>query len=310
MSRKTKKKAMARVSEEEQRHRTILAGDRMRREVTTLGELAEDSRLRNKVNDTVSLEVHVSNDYSIVKPDWEWNRPVDTASSNFRNLLDSMKREGFRRNEPIVVNAEGWITSGNHRYHAAKKLRIPFCYIRSDSINPGNIIEKSNQGKNWLLEETFNIWLKHGKKDYANVERIRAKYSLPLRTALCLSLGRTSLGGANSIRIRNGELYVDPVVYQHADRRAQMLYDIVRRPIFLKNKWDSLSYLHIAVLMLISQEGYDHSRMMKCLNGGNVGNIEKVSTSDRWLEQLLALYNRSLSDKRKLRINTKKLGRW
>jgi len=294
--RKTKQRVNRRKADEVI---TILSSPKATRSVAELAT-KKNEHGQEVFSEKISMENIRSNDYDKLKPDWEWNRPFNGTTPEYKKMFASMERDGFHEREAIVVNSQRWITSGNHRYHAAKELKIPFYYFVSDHITKDNIVIESNQGRNWSLEDAFNLWLKHGRHDYILANNIMKKFMLPINVATAILMRK--MPGKNTGQIvKDGKLIVTKDTYERSAVICKKLNDVRMYPYFHREKWSNIANFISSILEIMEHENYNHTRMKDAIKTRG-GNVVKASTKDAWMRQLLAVYNKSLPKARQILI--------
>lgn len=133
------------------------------------------------------------------------NREIKKA--NVEKIKASVKEWGIIPGRPILIDGDGNIVDGQHRFIAYKELGRPIPY---EVIN-GNVIQKtmalnSNQTQ-WKLQDYINSYAEQGIDCYRKLVKFEEKYKFGISASMYICFGFK----ATSTGIRNGKqfLYLD-----------------------------------------------------------------------------------------------------
>jgi ribosomal protein L18E len=165
-------------------------------------------------------------DYSKFKFSKE-NREIKTKTVN--SIKESMKKFGFITGRPVLINTDGIIVDGQHRFLAAKDLgiEIEFEIITGDYIN--KMIELNSTQSNWTLEDYVNSYASQNIDCYRKLLKFQEKYDLSLSSAITIFFG-----GVNSSSIRKGE---NLKIRQNAEQIADFISNCHSVPYNKDNKF-------------------------------------------------------------------------
>jgi len=81
----------------------------------------------------------------------------DIKDHHVRRLARSMKKLGFFKGEPILVNEKREILNGQHRYLAAQQVGIPVVFKIEEGASPAIMRATGTNRLNWTMDD----YLKH-----------------------------------------------------------------------------------------------------------------------------------------------------
>jgi hypothetical protein len=118
------------------------------------------------------------------------------------SIKESMKEFGFIPGRPVLINKEGVIIDGQHRFLAARDLNIDveFEIIEGDSIK--KMIKLNSTQSNWTLNDYINSYASQNVDCYRKLLKFQEKYDLSLSASISLLFG----AGIKSSVIKKGEI--------------------------------------------------------------------------------------------------------
>jgi len=127
------------------------------------------------------------------------NREIKVKTVN--SLKESMKQFGFISGRPLLINDDGVIIDGQHRFIAARDLGIEVEYeiLTGDYLK--QMIQLNSTQSNWLLEDYVNSYASQNIDCYRKLLKFQEKYELSLSSAITILFGP----GTNSCNIRKGD---------------------------------------------------------------------------------------------------------
>jgi len=164
-------------------------------EVKSLQHLPES--IKKKVGQPHKVESSKQYDRFVFK---RGNRPV---RRRVVNLMAAIEKHNQLAEYPILVSERNdgkfEIGDGQHRFEAAKALKVPIFYIRSRQQLTIEQIAQANQlQKGWSMADWLESWIARGNKEYQTLKEFSDTFKLPLTVALEV-LGRTYGGNQNYI---------------------------------------------------------------------------------------------------------------
>lgn len=94
------------------------------------------------------------------------NRTVDI--NHVTRLKESIEQSGYIAANPIVVNRDGKIIDGQHRFTACRELRLPIYYVVTDA-DDDTLITLNVTQKTWNLRDYAAYYIKKGLIAYSKL---------------------------------------------------------------------------------------------------------------------------------------------
>ncbi len=121
-----------------------------------------------------------------------YNQRINT--DHIQNLVESMKRNGFLENRPILVNSRMQVMDGRQRLHAALILKIPvvfniFIGTEAEEIQTIKDIQISN---NWNITNHIAFGCEYKDAGCLAVDEICRKYGIKYNDFCALALINSS----------------------------------------------------------------------------------------------------------------------
>lgn len=128
--------------------------------------------------------IHETNDYNFFNPDLT-NRPIDWKK--VARLKDSISRKNLLSYYPILVNTDGLIRDGHHRYYAAKELGVSLFYIFAIGMEIEDVAEAASTQSGWKTKDHLHHYCARGFTEYIALREFYKKYPwLSLQSAINL----------------------------------------------------------------------------------------------------------------------------
>jgi hypothetical protein len=151
-----------------------------------------------------SVNVHFSDDYGKFKF-LRGNRDLNSAKIN--RITDSVHNGlNLFRYCPIMVNKEGYIIDGQHRFYVSKKLGLPVFYIIAPDFSLRQIAEMNQNASKWKDKDFVNCYIDTGNKHYNTLKDFVEKYQLNLGIAASL-LSDGKVRGIKTIDVMRDGLF-------------------------------------------------------------------------------------------------------
>jgi hypothetical protein len=217
------------------------------------------------------------------------NRRVQPRSKNFKDLVESIKRDGFRRGYPIEVYKNGGsrmkVISGHNRLMAAKEAGVPVKYVFAEKeYSPAQ--GEVGPGK-WKLSEYFECYCQQGVPEYLEIEQYMEKTGISLNNAASMFHGNSAGSGnhASDGTFKNG-------TFEIKDRNhAHLVGSIV---VYLRTigiDFAAHNNLVKAISHAVQVPGFDVSRF-KQKSKAHKELFEKQKNFDNYLDMIELIYNR------------------
>jgi hypothetical protein len=201
--------------------------------------------------------------------------------------MECIKKENKLHCHPILVNEDFEIISGQHRFEVAKRLKVPIYYV-VDECTDEHILQANWAQKKCTSREGLEFYVKkNNTPSYRFLQEVMHLCGISLKAAVYLVSGITHIA-IKKIRAGTYEIKDIPqerkVVESYLDVRGHLLtFDIEPKAMFNNAQFCSAF-----------RKMYDHGAMWDLFKKKvNIQwhKIKHQPTSDRWLENLLAVYN-------------------
>lgn len=116
------------------------------------------------------------------------NRKNGIIEKHVLALMESIKKKNRLYLFPIKVNRDWEVMDGQHRLEAAKRLGVEIFYVQDATLEAADIIDM-NRGKQWLIGDYLNFYVKNGFVEYQKLEKFLLEKDLTLRVALRIFCG-------------------------------------------------------------------------------------------------------------------------
>lgn len=224
---------------------------------------------------------------SLLKFD-EVNRPTDPKHVN--KLKQAISRENLIHLDPFKVTPSLDIIDGQHRARAAMELGLPTVHVMVVSANIHAAPKLNAVQKKWSSQDWAHYWNKLGRKDYGDFLEFCQLTGIVPSVSIEI-LGVT--GGRMRESFKEGLFKIRslPEAYtfvEHLEAFKPYIERNYRKPVFVRAFLQV--YKHPA--------GYDHQRMLAKLT--HVG-LKPANTTERFLEQLEAVYNWKMSHENRVK---------
>lgn len=133
----------------------------------------------------------------------EDNRKV--VRHHVEEIKESIKAHGYLNHAPIVLNEQGEIIDGQHRYIACCELGITPPTITLTGDNSQLMVDLNRSQKAWGIDDFVNFYSKMGKMSFQVLQEFCKKTKLAVTPALMILTGKFS----NFDVIRKGDLVFD-----------------------------------------------------------------------------------------------------
>jgi hypothetical protein len=254
--------------------------------ITTDGKTLYAEKGMSPVGDKFSTEndekltYYASTDYDKFSLIY-FNRPIEEEKVQ---KLQKAIREGrnYLINYPGNVTPEGIITDGQHRHAAAKREKVPFCYIVSANFAMDDAIAANIVTSNWTTEQYMDSFAARGFPEYVKIKNFYLENSwvkISTLPKLCTTKGYGRLN------FNNGHYEADRMKY--AGEVVAMVNGFRR---FIGDKQAEYNPFVQTVMNLALNPNYHQKRMMeKMEQRGSL--FHRCANVPQYLEILTEIYN-------------------
>jgi hypothetical protein len=224
------------------------------------------------------------------------NRDLDEAK--IRRIMRSIENGlEFFRYCPIMVNEEGFVIDGQHRFYVCKKLGLNVYYVVVPNFMLRQVAEMNNNASKWKDRDYLNCYVDVGIPDYQKLHEFIKTHDLNIGIAISLlSTGKVRASGGLRDNFREGLFTVS---YQDA---ASEIINLARRFDPFCETYKSRSFLEaLEVLMqpVIENNVGLIEELIEKLKKHEL-TIEKRSTPKEYLAHLEDLFNFRNSKRRRI----------
>jgi hypothetical protein len=146
------------------------------------------------------------------------------------SIKDSMQKFGFIPGRPVLIDSDGYIIDGQHRFLAAKELGIDVEYEVLDGESFTKMIYLNSTQSNWTLQDYVNSYASQNIDCYRKLLKFQDKYDLTLSSAITLFF----TGGEHSKDIREGK---DIKIRGNAEAIMEFILNCNTVPYYKDNKF-------------------------------------------------------------------------
>lgn len=177
-------------------------------EVKSLQNLPDS--IKKKIGQPSKIESTTRYDRFIFK---KGNRPV---RKRVVSLISAIEQHNQLAEYPILVSERNdgklEIADGQHRYEAARALKVPIFFIRSRHPITIEQIAAANQlQKSWSLADWMESWIGRGNEEYRTLKEFSDTFRLPITVGLEI-IGRT-YGGNSCDSFKQGNFKVTDLAF-------------------------------------------------------------------------------------------------
>lgn len=156
-------------------------------------------------------EVKCTTNYSMFKPHAINRDTMQNGIPKDRDLLDSMRKDGFRPYQPLVVyrdpvSQKYVIAYGHNRFSTAKYLGIPLWYQEVD----GPIDPRKDKSRPWQTADHIVAEVKNGNENYLILDRAIKRLGVTSARAGVASILSGDISRTSAKALREGTFVVHP----------------------------------------------------------------------------------------------------
>lgn len=208
--------------------------------------------------------IHESNQYEKFAFD-PTNRPVDIQKVD--KLVRLIQERNLLSYYPLLVNTNGIIVDGQHRFCAAKRLGLSFYYIIVGAINVTDIAEASTVQSGWKIGDQMHHYCACGYPEYIAIREFMRKYPW-MTTSTAVGLCHAGDHKLLNAAFKNGTYKANALVF--AEKVASAAMDFApyiayyREMVFVstvRNLFQNREYQHERMVRKLK---YLSSKMRKC----------------------------------------------
>ncbi len=133
-------------------------------------------------------QIYKTKDYNVFSFR-EDNRPL--VDSHVRELMDSMRKDGWIQGSYVVVNEKYEVIDGQHRLMSGMELGLPIIFTIEKGTGFDTIQKLNTKQKNWTKYNHIEGFVKKGNQNYIILENYMKKFPEFKLTEMLMFLGNT-----------------------------------------------------------------------------------------------------------------------
>lgn len=246
---------------------------------------------------TMPLQQHSTKNYALFRLN-AINR-LEMKEKNVKprkDLIESMKRDGFWKEEPIkgYLNEDGTINvlDGHNRLAAAQALGLPVEYIAYRKNGRGEMspIKYSTVArKSWSVEDVVAGWAKQGLADYIELVEFHERTGISVNQAGSMFWGDLASSGNALKAIKSG-------AFKMREREYPEVVADLTETIGRFRDWATIAPLVAALSRSVLTPGFSPKRLKSKITKHHVL-LEKQRNVDAYMALLETIYNWHTSDR-------------
>jgi hypothetical protein len=193
---------------------------------------------------------------------------------------------------PIMVNQEGYMIDGQHRFYVCKKLGLNVYYVIVPNFTLRQVAEMNNNASKWTDKDYLNCYIDVGIGHYKALAEFIDTYNVNIGIASSLlDYGKVKVGSARD-DFRDGLFKVN--YYDQAVRLMDKVTDFSG----YCESYNSRNFIQ-AIEVLLDSQDYNHTELLDKLKLHGLV-IETRSSYKDYLQHLEDLFNFRNSKRRRI----------
>jgi hypothetical protein len=217
------------------------------------------------------------------------NRELNHEHVN--QIKSAMKDRNYLDAVPILVNGRLEIVEGQHRFIAARDLKMPVPFRVKYDADLEMVQALNQHQRNWGQTEFARSYASLGKEDYEKYIEFQRKWRFDHSATMHMLTG----SNARNTRAFNKGLFKVKLSLEKANRMAEMIYDFERHFTGFKER----SFV-AALLYIFDLPGYNHKRMVHKMKIKGQG-MPQRRNKDEYIAALEKAYNYMAAQDEKMR---------
>lgn len=216
------------------------------------------------------------------------NRPVN--SSQVALLAKGMEKYGVLQS-PIIVNQDGEIYDGQHRYSAAKITGLGIYYVVVDGYDLEQMRSLNLTQRNWSLLDYHRSFMSVGKEEYIKLDNFwKRSEGFTLRQCIYLCSNSSSVDG---VSFKQGEFVCKDVsiAQDWADKLVSL------KPYF--EGFNGSNFVKVMIYMF-KHPNFDFNRFFRIVKSRRV-TLHRCASLTQYKDLIETIYNYRYTKKVNLR---------
>jgi hypothetical protein len=205
-----------------------------------------------------------------------------TASIKYKNMLDI---------NPIIVDKNGGIIDGQHRWEACKALGAVLHYIEKESFDPVDIITLNTNKKCWSIDDYVKHYATYGEPIFKKVVELMNKYSYTM-TEILSFMGKDAGGVKSGIKMGLFKGDIDSLTLVIGEKKEQLdeITEYIRKRSLEETFFVRASAFRSALVNIMTCHGYSHMLFMSKLSQ-MIHKVTRRAGRKEYFKMLCDIYN-------------------
>lgn len=231
-------------------------------------------------------DVRITTDYSMFKFD-PLNRSI--KKSKLEKLRPSIARTKGNL-QSVLVDKDGNIIDGQHRYVVCKSLGLPVRYeVQEAGYTATDIIDINNYSSGWTVSDFAEHYAKKGDSNYQIFMKYRQQYPEIKEGVLCSILeNKYTLKNSDTGSMRKRGFQSGTFVVMQEPKAKLFLQKLKEIGTFYKG-WNKRSFVY-ALIHLSNQKDFDWDKFISKLQIRHVSLFDFPKAED-FVKVLIDIYN-------------------
>lgn len=219
------------------------------------------------------------------------NRPL--VDSHVKELMDSMRSNGWIQGSYVVVNDKMEVIDGQHRLMSGMELGLPIIFTIEKGTGFDTIQKLNTKQKNWTKHNHIDGFVKKGNQNYIILDKYMKKYPEFKLTEMLMFLGNTQTNISKEV-FEDGGFEV----------KSTSICDMwINNLMSLKGyfpKYYNKSIFVRSILRVMKKEGFVFSEFLHKVQLRPTM-LQPCGTVEQYVELIETIYNYKRSNKLNLR---------
>lgn len=216
----------------------------------------------------------------------------DLNQLKIKRIIESVEKGlDLFRYCPIMVNKDGYVIDGQHRFFVCKKLSLPVYYVTVPNFTLRQVAEMNQNASKWTDKDFLNCYIDIGNKHYVFLKEFAEKYQVSLGIAISILYeGRVNVKCLDDFR--------DGLFKVEYEKTATKLMDHALLYKDYCQSYVSRNFLQ-ALDKLLASKDYNSSEMLEKLRIHNLV-IENKQSAKEILNHMEDLFNYHNSKRKRI----------
>lgn len=235
-------------------------------------------------------QIYKTKDYNLFKFR-EDNRPL--VDSHVRELMDSMRKNGWIQGSYVVVNEKYEVIDGQHRLMGGMELGLPIIFTIEKHTGFDTIQKLNMKQKNWTKYNQIDGMVKLKNQNYITLNEYMKKYPEFKLTEMLMFLGNTQSNVSKQV-FEDGEFEV-----RSTDIANKWIMDLISLKGYFPKYYNKSMFVR-SYLRVIRKEGFLFSEFLHKVQLRPTM-LQPCGTVEQYVEMIENIYNYKRGKKVNLR---------